>query len=278
MGWGGVGVYPQPLGHVNCETFACVCVLRVVVHICMCREPTTFNYWSHVQTVLKLVLVENLWWCLLCRKFVLHTMSYRKQYRKHLRAPPTTPPDLDPQAREPADSTIDDLLEHPRARRLYVPSQPVASPNWDLVPMLPGRVRRIVYEYCWGPPNGASCSMHLTEGGGRRGWRYPEYHANKSILKIRPDKIGAHPMTRSSLDVDDDGDNDSPGSFVGTDDGFDDRTPLKLVRFEDHTPKSCYANPMHVRKHIGVRRIVNATILRVEPRPSSFSQGLNRWS
>ena len=106
-----------------------------------------------------------------------------------------------------------------------------------------------------------------------------QYRANKSILGIRPNKILVHPMNRSSApDVDDDGDNDSPESFVGTDDGFEDRTP-EACYVEDHTPESCYANLMHVRKpHIGVRRIVNATILRVEPRPSSFSQGLYRLS
>ena len=225
---------------------------------------------------------------------VYRTMSYRKAHigqptpradRQHLRAPPTTPPELDPQAREPGDSTIDELPEHPKlmhrllhcARILGLPSQPMASPKWDLVPMLPARVRRIVYAYCWGPPNGAACSMHLTSGRGRQGWRYPEYNANKSILKIRPNKIGAHPMNRSSApDVDDDGDNDSQESFVGSDDGFEDRKH-EACYVEDHTPKSCYANPMPVRKpNIGVRRIVNATILRVEPRPSSFSQGLNR--
>jgi hypothetical protein len=120
--------------------------------------------------------------------------------------------------------------------------------------------------------------MHLTTGRGRQEFRFLAYHANKKILGIRPNKILVHPMNRSSApDVDDDGDNDSLESFVGTDDGFEDRTH-EACYVEDHTPESCYANAMHARKpNIGVR-IVNATILRVEPRPSSFSQGLKRLS
>ena len=90
------------------------------------HHDTTFNSCSHFQTVIKLVVVESLWWWLLCRKLVLHTMSYRKAHmrppkpkadRQYLRAPPPTPPEFDPQAREPDDNTIDELPEHPMLMR-----------------------------------------------------------------------------------------------------------------------------------------------------------------
>ena len=173
-----------------------------------------------------------MWWWLLCRKLVLHTMSYRKAHmrppkpkpdRQYLRAPPPTPPELDPQAREPDDNTIDELPEHPMLMRaltmlcvcfLGLPSQPVPSPNWDSLPMIPARIRRIVYMYLWGPPN--DCSMFLTTRRGRQGWLFCSYHANKSILGTR------HPRIDCAPDVDDDGDNDDADSFVGTNDGFED--------------------------------------------------------
>ncbi len=183
----------------------------------------------------------------MCRKLVSHTMSYRQAHigpptpradRQYLRAPPPTPPELDPQAREPCDNTIDELPDHPElmhrlssscARILGLPSQPVASPKWDLVPMLPARVRRIVYMYCWGPPDGPACSILLTKRG-RQGWLFHNARANKSILGIRPDEISSrsrkvHQRNRSRApDVDDDGytSNDDTESFVGTDD--EDRT------------------------------------------------------
>ena len=205
-------------------------------------------------------------------------MSYRKAHigpptpradRQYLRAPPPTPPELDPQAREPCDNTIDELLDHPKlmqrlssscARFLGLPSQPVASPKWDLMPMLPARVRRIVYMYCWGPPDGPACSILLTKGG-RQEWLFQNARANKSILGIRPDERIpriVHPRNRSRApDVDDDGgiSNDDTESFVGTDD-------------EDRAPEARYVNVMHSKNpRIAVRRIVNAPMPRVEPRP-----------
>jgi len=219
-----------------------------------------------------------LWWWLLCRKLVSHTMSYRKAHkapptpradRQYLRAPPPTPPELDPQAREPCDNTIDELLDHPKlmqrlssscARFLGLPSQPVASPKWDLMPMLPARVRRIVYMYCWGPPDGPACSILLTKGG-RQDWLFQNARANKYILGIRlDDKITrlVHVPDRSQdPHFDDDGgiSNDDTEPFVGTDD-------------EDRAPEARYVNVMHSKKpRIAVRRIVNAPMPRVEPRP-----------
>jgi hypothetical protein len=181
--------------------------------------------------VIKLVVVESLWWWLLCRKLVLHIMSYRKAYmappkpkadRQDLRAPPPTPPELDPQARETDDNTIDELPEHPmlmrwlsdRCVRLGLPSQPVPSPTWDSVPMLPSMARRIVYMYCWGPPNEVACACYLTTERGRQDWRFYNAHANRTILGIRSPRIDSAP------DVDDD--DDTGESFVGTNDGFED--------------------------------------------------------
>ena len=173
-----------------------------------------------------------MWWWLLCRKLVLHIMSYRKAYmappkpkadRQDLRAPPPTPPELDPQAREPDDNTIDELPEPPMLMRellslcvrwLGLPSQPVPSPTWDSVPMLPARVRRIVYMYCWGPPNEVACACYLTSRHGRQEWCFTSFHANKSILGIRIPRIDRAPA------VDDD--DDTEESFVGTNDGFED--------------------------------------------------------
>jgi hypothetical protein len=182
--------------------------------------------------VIKLVVVESLWWWLLCRKLVLHIMSYRKAHmappkpmadRQDLRAPPPTPPELDPQARELDDNTIDELPDHPMLMRwlssrcvrlLGLPSQPVPSPKWDSVPMLPARVRRIVYMYCWGPPNEVACACYLTAKRGRQDWRFYSAQANKSILGIHNPRIDRAP------DVDDD--DDDGESFVGTNDGFED--------------------------------------------------------
>ena len=46
VGWGGVGVYPQPLGHVNCETFACVCVCVCVASCCPHLHVPRTNYFQ----------------------------------------------------------------------------------------------------------------------------------------------------------------------------------------------------------------------------------------
>ena len=164
-------------------------------------------------------------------------MSYRKArmeppkpkaHRQYLKAPPPTPPEFDPEAREAADNTIVELPEHPMLMRalamicvifLGLPSQPVPSPNWDSLPMIPARIRRIVYMYLWGPPN--DCSMFLTKGG-RQGWLFCNDHANKSILGIydkapKPFRIEVAPDADSDND-----DNDDADSFVGTNDGFED--------------------------------------------------------
>ena len=251
-----------------CSQSRCIHLLFRKQHA---HHDNTFSSCSHFQTVIKLVLVESLWCWLLYRKLVLHTMSYRKAHlepprpradRQDLRAPPPTPPELDPRAREPDDNTIDELPDHPMLMRwlsrrcglLGLPSKPVPSPKWDLVPMLPARIRRIVYMYCWGPPNEVACACYLTSKRGRQDWVFRSAHANKSILGIRPHR--PHRIDRAP-DVDGDGDNDSTEPFVGTDDGFE------AGKFE-----ACYVNSMHLRKpHKAVRRIVNITILRVEPRP-----------
>ena len=98
----------------------------------------------------------------LCRKLVLHIMSYRSARksppkrvadRQYMKAPPPTPPEFDPQAREPADNKIGEQPEQPNLMRLFtitcelflgLPPQSRPSPKWDSLPVLPARVRRIV--------------------------------------------------------------------------------------------------------------------------------------
>ena len=171
----------------------------------------------------------------LCGKLVLQIMSYRKAHRappkpladrQDLKAPPPTPPEFDPQSREPTDNTIGEFTDHPMLTRwllmfcvrfLGVPPQSRPSPKWDSLPMLPARVKRIVYMYCWGPPDEVACAVYLTAGydtgelRGRQEWSfYNHHHANYRLHKF------PYPRRDRAHDVDDDEE-----SFAGTEDGFE---------------------------------------------------------
>ena len=226
-----------------------------------------------ILRMIKLVLVESLCCWFLHRKLVLHTMSYSNaqmdlpehvtfRYGKVLRAPPPTPPELDPQAREPDDNTIVEFREKhltttQRQKLLEqcvavirLPSKPVPSPKWDSVPMLPASVRRIVYMYCWGPPDVVECQLALPRG--NQEWSYEFYD--------RPDNRprGFRPSLRPVDDGYDSDDSDSTGeSFVATDDGWDDGVEAAILPMPDGW----------CRRKIHNRRIVNAKIVRIEPRP-----------
>ena len=231
-----------------------------------------------ILRVIKLVLVESLCCWLLHRKLVLHTMSYRNaqmdlpkhvafRYDKVLRAPPPTPPELDPQAREPDDNTIFAIPENPKLKQLLLeqcalvgglPSKPVPSPKWDSVPwpMLPARVRHIVHMYYGrGQLDVVDCQLHVALPRGFRDWSYAFFD--------RPDKRPRGFWPRSPR-PDDDGydidDSDSTAeSFVGTDDGWDDGVEAAILPMPDGW---CRRN-----LHKACRRIVNAKITRIEPRP-----------
>ena len=228
-----------------------------------------------ILRMIKLVLVESLCCWLLHRKLVLHTMSYRNaqmdlpqhvafRYDKVLRAPPPTPPELDPQAREPDDNTIVEFGENHLtttqrqklleqcAALIRLPSKPVPSPKWDSVPMLPASVRRIVYVYCWGPPDVVECQLALPRG--NQEWSY-EFYARQNN---RP--RGFRPSLRPVDDGYDIDDSDSTAeSFVGTDDEWDDGVEAAILPMPDGW---CRRN-----LHKALRRIVNAKIIRIEPRP-----------
>jgi hypothetical protein len=177
--------------------------------------------------------------------------------RQYMKAPPPTPPEFDPQAREPADNTIGEQPEQPNLMRLLtiacdlflgLPPQSRPSPKWDSLPVLPARVRRIVYMFRWGPPNEVACAICLTAGWGfdgalmrgRQEWSFPSFHANKTLDKRLSIQVitsrNRAPQSRSAAigigdgdgdevgDCDDDetaGDSDDEASFVGTEDGFE---------------------------------------------------------
>ena len=228
-----------------------------------------------ILRMIKLVLVESLCCWLLHRKLVLHTMSYSNaqmdlpehvtfRYGKALRAPPPTPPELDPQAREPDDNTIVEFRENHLtttqrqklleqcAALIRLPSKPVPSPKWDSVPMLPAEVLRIVYMYCWGPPDVVECQLALPRG--NQEWSY-EFYARQNN---RP--RGFRPSLRPVDDGYDIDDSDSTAeSFVGTDDEWDDGVEAAILPMPDGW---CRRN-----LHKALRRIVNAKIIKIEPRP-----------
>ena len=222
-----------------------------------------------ILRVIKLVLVESLWCWLLHRRLVLRTMSDRKthmdmpehvvyRYDKVLRAPPPTPPELDPQAREPDDNTIVEFPGDPALAQellekcvvIGLPSKTVPSPKWDSVPMLPAGVRRIVYMYCWGPPDVVECQLALPRG--NQEWSYEFFD--------RPDNRprGFWPSLRPDDDGYDDSDTTAE-SFVATDDEWDDGVEAAILPMPDGW---CRRN-----LHKALRRIVNAKIIRIEPRP-----------
>ena len=216
-------------------------------------------------------------------------MSYRKGhvdppaprlYRQHIKAPPPTPPELDPLARETDDNTIDEIEEHPMFMRFLqdqcawmgFSSWPMPSPTWDLVPMLPARVRRIVYVYCWGPPNNVDCQMHLSSLRGRQEWSFPSAHANLSILGMcdgarvphrHPRRYRArhahnddHPRRDRARHAH--GDDDSTAeSFATTNDGFEDGFEAAVA-----VPDVHYVNSMQRKPHKTNRRMLNAKIAR----------------
>ena len=130
--------------------------------------------------------------------------------RQYMKAPPPTPPEFDPQAREPADNKIGEQPEQPNLMRLFtitcelflgLPPQSRPSPKWDSLPVLPARVRRIVYMFRWGPPNEVACAICLTAGWGfdralmrgRQEWSFPRFHANKNH-PINP-RLSLHVIT-----------------------------------------------------------------------------------
>ena len=187
------------------------------------------------------------------------------RYDKVLRAPPPTPPELDPQAREPDDNTI---VAIPENRKLHqqllekcalvcgLPSKPVPSPKWDSVPMLPAEVLRIVYMYCWGPPDVVDCHLALPRG--RQDWSYAFYHRrDKRRRGFRPDGPRSLRPDDDVYDIDD-GDSTAE-SFVGTDDGWDDGVEAAILPM----PDGLFRRNLHK----ACRRIVNAKITRIEPRP-----------
>ena len=229
-----------------------------------------------ILRMIKLVLVESLCCWLLHRKLVLHTMTYRNaqmdlpeqvafRYDKALRAPPPTPPELDPQAREPDDNTIFAIPENPKLKQLLLeqcalvaglPSKPVPSPKWDSVPwpMLPANVRKIVHMYYWGWPDVVDCQLRLGQRRGFQDWSYAFYQRRDQRRR------GFRPSLRPYDDVYDIDDGDSTAeSFVGTDDGWDDGVEAARLPMPDGW---CRRN-----LHKACRRIVNAKITRIEPRP-----------
>jgi hypothetical protein len=230
-----------------------------------------------ILRMIKLVLVESLCCWFLHRKLVLHTMSYREthmvhvvyQYDQVLRVPPPTPPELDPQAREPDDNTIVEFGENHLtttqrqklleqcAASIRLPSKPVPSPKWDSVPMLPARVRRIVYMYCWGPPDVVDMQLYLGLPRGFQDWSYEFFDRPDNRPRgWRPDW---HKSFRPDDDDIDDSDSTAESSFVGTDDGWDAGVEPAILPMPDGW---CRRN-----LHKGLRRIVNAKIIRIEPRP-----------
>ena len=224
-----------------------------------------------ILRMIKLVLVESLCCWFLHRKLVLHTMSYSNaqmdlpehvtfRYGKVLRAPPPTPPELDPQAREPDDNTIVEFPGDPALAQellekcvvIGLPSKTVPSPKWDSVPMLPAGVRRIVYMYCWGPPDVVECQLALPRG--NQEWSYEFYD--------RPDNRprGFRPSLRPVDDGYDIDDSDSTAEpFVATDDEWDDGVEAAILPMPDGWCRR--------KIHNALRRIVNAKIIRIEPRP-----------
>lgn len=228
-----------------------------------------------ILRVIKLVLVESLCCWLLHRRLVLRTMSDRKthmdmpehvvyRYDKVLRAPPPTPPELDPQAREPDDNTIVEFRENHLtttqrqkllaqcAALIRLPSKPVPSPKWDSVPMLPARVRRIVYMYCWGPPDVVECQLALPRG--NQEWSYEFY--DRPANRPRGFRPSLRPVD-DGYDIDDSDSTAEP--FVATDDEWDDGVEAAILPMPDGW---CRRN-----LHKALRRIVNAKIIRIEPRP-----------
>ena len=187
------------------------------------------------------------------------------RYDKALRAPPPTPPELDPQAREPDDNTIVAIPENPKLKQLLLekcalvggfPSKLVPSPKWDSVPwpMLPGNVRKIVHMYYWGSPDVVDCQLRLGQRRGFQDWSYAFYQRRDKRRR------GFRPSLRPDDDVYDIDDGDSTAeSFVGTDDGWDDGVEAAILPMPDGW---CRRN-----LHKACRRIVNAKITRIEPRP-----------
>ena len=118
--------------------------------------------------------------------------------------------------------------------------------------MLPAGVRRIVYMYCWGPPDVVECQLALPRG--NQEWSYEFYD--------RPDNRprGFRPSLRPVDDGYDIDDSDSTAeSFVATDDEWDDGVEAAILPMPDGW---CRRN-----LHKALRRIVNAKIIRIEPRP-----------
>ena len=224
-----------------------------------------------ILRVIKLVLVESLCCWLLHRRLVLRTMSDRKthmdmpehvvyRYDKVLRAPPPTPPELDPQAREPDDNTIVEFPGDPALAQellekcvvIGLPSKTVPSPKWDSVPMLPAGVRRIVYMYCWGPPDVVECQLALPRG--NQEWSYEFY--DRPANRPRGFRPSLRPVD-DGYDIDDSDSTAEP--FVATDDEWDDGVEAAILPMPDGW---CRRN-----LHKALRRIVNAKIIRIEPRP-----------
>ena len=118
--------------------------------------------------------------------------------------------------------------------------------------MLPASVRRIVYVYCWGPPDVVECQLALPRG--NQEWSY-EFYARQNN---RP--RGFRPSLRPVDDGYDIDDSDSTAeSFVGTDDEWDDGVEAAILPMPDGW---CRRN-----LHKALRRIVNAKIIKIEPRP-----------
>ena len=109
--------------------------------------------------------------------------------------------------------------------------------------------------YYWGSPDVVDCQLRLGQRRGFQDWSYAFYQRRDKRRR------GFWPRSlRPDDDVYDIDDGDSTAeSFVGTDDGWDDgveaaRWPMPDGLFRRNLHKAC-------------RRIVNAKITRIEPRP-----------